>query len=332
MSNIGHRYQLGRPTQEVRLRNWKPGQAAQFKKSIEILEGELNIAMAAQVDQGGKRVFVASIPKVTGLSVTAGFKSFQIKFNPAKGIQNLLFYEVQKDTSSSFANPTVYTIPQTTLTIPTGNERETIYIRVRVINSKFQVGQWSAIDSATGSSNFRINTTRGDRTTLEIDTADFNTWIDVQTLLIPTTTAAISVSAQPGVRARMSFETTAAPPSRRRNSYYTIKFRLLKDGIEYTNAGQSTIFATSIYQNDAEEGGNAEYKEETTVFGVIISPLVTYTNSETVEFILQAYVLQDSGTWEFTGSSDQDFNLFQVIDNPIVVIDNFDVLEVIQVT
>jgi len=68
----------------------------------------------------------------------------------AKGIDDLLYYEVQQDTTSSFANPTTYKIPQTTLTLPTTEEHQSIYIRVRCVNSRFEVGPWSTTANATG--------------------------------------------------------------------------------------------------------------------------------------------------------------------------------------
>jgi hypothetical protein len=332
-----HKFQVGRPTQEVRLRNWKPGQAAQFKKAIEILEGELNTAMAAQVAQGAKRVFAPRIPTVTGLVVAVDFKSFQISFNPAKGINNLLFYEIQKDSSSSFPNPTTYTTPQTTLTIPTGSERETIFVRVRIMDSKFQVGNWSGVISATGSSNFRINSIRGTRTELEIATEDFNTWVDVMSVSFNPTVSAVSVSVQPGVAARMSFETTSKTPHRFRFNNYTVYFRLLRNGGVYTNAGSTGAFVQSTYNNRAGEAENLESKYQEAKFTTIVSPLETFTSNATVTYTVQAFVSSDTTDIPVsaTGTFTEDHLLFiysEVQDPALVIVDNFDILEIIQVS
>lgn len=327
------KYAIGRPTQEVRLRNWKGGQVAQFKKAIEILETELNTVMASQVNQGAKRVVVTSLPKISGVTVTSGFKSFQIKFTHANTIKNLLFYEIQKDSTSSFASPTTYTTPQTTLTIPTASERETIFVRIRLVTSKFQAGPWSTAVTATGSSNFRISTTRGARTTLEIAPASFNTWVDVQSISFPTTTSSLSVSAQPGVHARMTIDGAATPPVRNSSSAYDVSFRILKDGVELTDAGICRIRTSSSYVNNAGEGENQESKTEAAGFGVLISPFETFTNSETVVYIIQANVYAPG--YGLGGSESEDTilgNSANPIDNPIIVIDSFDILEIVQVT
>jgi hypothetical protein len=312
------KYTIGRPTQEVRLRNWKGGQSAQFKKAMDFLESELNSAMAAQVAQGAKRVISSRIPTVTGLSVVAGFKSFQITFNEARGISNLLFYEIQKSATANFASSTTFTTPQTTLTIPTSTEREQIYVRVRVLDSKFQAGPWSSTDSATGSSSLRISTTRGARVTLEIAPADFDTWVNVTSVTLQPTVAAISISVQPGVLSLMAFDTTPAPPVVQFSNLHTVDFRILKNGVEYTNAGTIRIVTTSSYVNNSGEAENSEVRTEEASFGVLISPLETFTNGETLTYTVQASVVSDSTV--------------VTLNNPIVVIDNFDVLEIIQVT
>jgi len=287
--------------------------------------------MASQIEQGAKRVFVASIPKVTGLDIATGFKSFSISWLAVKGINNLLFYEIQKANTPSFAEPTTFTSPQTTLTIPTSVEHEVIYVRVRVINSKFQVGQWSSVVSAVGSSNFRINSTRASRATLEIPLASFNTWVDVQTITVSTTTAALCVSVQPGVFARISSDFAAPPPARNLESVYTVFFRLLRDGVEFTSAGQSHILAISQYQNNFGESENTERKVEKAVFGVIVSPLVNYADNSTATYTVQAFVSAPSagnGTYSFNNIT---ATVIPLIDLPFVIIDNFDVLEMIQV-
>mgnify|MGYP001602115811 CR=1 FL=1 len=327
------KYTIGRPTQEVRLRNWKGGQAAQFKKAMDFLESELNSAMAAQVAQGAKRVISNSIPAVTGLSVTAGFKSFQITFNEARGISNILFYEIEKSGTANFASSTTYTTPQTTLTIPTNTEREQIYVRVRVLNSKFQAGPWSSTDSATGSSNFRISTTRGARTTLEIAPADFDTWVDVMSVTVQPTVSAISVSIQPGLLTRMTYETSPAPPTRTRITYHTMKYRLLKNGVEYTDIGTIQLLSSASYFNNSGESETTEVGSEKAVFGVLVSPLETFANGETVTYTIQAFVVYNDPDYGIlTYTIDESSNILTVIDNPVAVIDNFDVMEVIQVT
>ena len=311
------KYTVGRPTQEVRLKDWPAGQVAQFKRAIEMLETELNTTMASQIEQGVKRVVSARVPRVTGLTVTAGFKNFQINFNEAKGINDILFYEIQKDNFANFKNPTTYNTPQTTLTIPTAEEREVIYIRVRVMNSKFQVGPWSATISVTGSGDFRISTTKGERTTLNIASADFDTWVDVQSLSISVGASALSVNIQPGVVERIDTDLPSGSVYTASSSSHGVTFRLMKNGVEVTNAGKAYVapFATYVYQPEAEEMNEEEQKVEKAEFGVIISPLETCVNT-TLTYTLQAYVNS-----EISSSTDA-----------LIIVDTFEILEIVQAT
>ena len=325
------KYTVGRPTQEVRLKDWPAGQVAQFKRAIEMLETELNTTVASQIEQGAKRVVSARVPRVTGLTVTSGFKNFQINFNEAKGINDLLFYEIQKDNFANFKNPTTYTTPQTTLTIPTAEEREVIYIRVRVMNSKFQVGPWSAAVSVTGSGNFRINTIRGERTTLEIAPEDFNTWIDIQTISINVGQSALSASVQPGLVTLMSVDYGEAPPEKRFITYHNAKFRMLRNGVELTTAGQWICSNSSTYDNKAGEGLTSTQKEEEASFGVIITPFESFVN-KTVTYTIQAYIIDEASVAETWTSDEIASSGVTLIDNPLIVIDNFDILEIIQIT
>ena len=322
-----HKYSIGRPTQEVRLRNWKGGQSAQFKKAIDFLESELNSAMSAQVAQGAKRVISSRIPKVTGLSVVAGFKSFQITFNEARGISNLLFYEIEKSATANFASATTFTTPQTTLTIPTTTEREQVYIRVRILDSKFQAGPWSSTASATGSSNFRIDSTRLSRTTANVTT--FDSWVDIVSTSLQPAVSALSISIQPGAFAQPFDDVLTSPAVA---SYHatvaaSLTYRILRNGVELTTAGRVTVAVTGTYVNDGGEAGTAEIRDAQALFGSMVTPLESFVENETVIYTLQYY-------------ADSTLNYKTVNDVPtsitagelVAVVDAFDILEIIQST
>ena len=311
------KYTIGRPIQEVRLKSWPAGKVAQFKRAIELLEGELNETMASQINQGEKRVVSPRVPKVTGLSIKAGFKNFTISFNPAKGITDLLFYEIQKSSTSSFASSTTYTVPQTVLTIPTTEEREQVYFRVRCMNSKFEVGLWSTLVSATGSSNFRITVTRQAASIVTFNTLyqdildDTTEWVDVGGVTYIPSGASMCLHIHAGVH---PFSDGLAG-----NSYEpVVDFRLLRNGVEFTDAGKLTCRGTFV--NSGAFGGPANNLAEDAQIGTFVTPFEIFTGQEaSVSYTLQARVLNASN---MGGTTDQDLT---------VVVDCFDIVELVQV-
>lgn len=319
------KYTTARPMQEVRLKSWPAGKVAQFKRAIELLEGELNDTMASQIAQGAKRVISARVPKVTGLTLKAGFKNFTIAFSPAKGITDLLFYEIQKDSTSSFASPTTYTVPQTSLTIPTTEEREQIYVRVRCMNSKFEVGPWSTSVGATGSSNFRITVTRQAAYTVNIPAADFidedingvRTWIDVGGLTYVPTTASMCLHIHAGIHSYVTQdESSHTPEVVVSNSISSARFRLLRNGVELTNAGTMECSASSNYDNRFGEGNDQYSRTENAVVSTLVTPFETYTGQESAV----EYTLQISGGTSTINASD----------GVNVIVDCFDLMELVQ--
>lgn len=316
------KYTIGRPLQEVRLKNWPAGKVAQMKRAIEMLEGELNTAIASQIQQGTKRVVSSRVPKITGVEIATGFKSFSISFNEAKGISDLLFYEIQKDSTSSFANPTTYTIPQTTLTIPTTTERERIYVRVRAMNSKFEVGQWSSTVTAVGSSNFRINVERSTRTSVTLTTASVGTWTDIASASITVGTSAISCSIQAGVHAFLAETPAVRPPgaARDRTCTYYVYLRILKDGVPDPDFEETFFTVDTEVRNDAGESSDTEQRIEETQFGTFITPLESLTN-QTRTYTVQAKL----DAWSYSGGATPP-------NGPEIIIDNFDFMEIIQST
>lgn len=312
------KYTTGRPMQDVRLRNWPAGKVAQFKRAIELLEAELNDTMASQIAQGGKRVVSARVPKVTGLSVQAGFKNFVISFSPAKGITDLLFYEIQKSATSGFAETTSYTIPQTSLTIPTTTERERVYFRVRCINSKFEVGPWSSISSATGSSNFRITVTRQDPYTVNVPVADLvvGEWIDIGGVTYTPTAASMCVHVHCGVHSYVTKDVTTHTPEVVVSNSATVIFRLLKNGVALTDAGTVVVSVSSNYDNRFGEGNDQFSRTETAGVMTFVTPFETFTGQE------------DTAT--YTLQMTPDAYTINSADGLNVIVDMFDIMEVVQ--
>ena len=318
------KYTTGRPMQDVRLRNWPAGKAAQFKRAIEILETELNDTMASQIAQGSKRVISPRVPKVTGLAINAGFKNFVITFAPAKGITDLLFYEIQKDSTSSFADPTSFTTPQTSLTIPTTTEREQVYFRVRCMNSKFEVGPWSSAVSATGSSNFRITVTRQDPYVVNIPAADLEydaiageyPSVDIGGVTYTPTEASMCVHVHAGVHAYVTRDVTTHSPEVVVNNEIQAIFRLLRNGVVLTDAGTAMAAATGTYDNQFGESNDQFSRTEQATIVTFVTPFETFTGQESsVTYTLQMQPLS------VTVDSADGVN---------VVVDMFDIMEVVQ--
>ena len=324
---MSSKYSIGRPTQEVRLRNWPAGRVAQFRKAVELLETQLNETMAAQVDQGERRVVSTSVPKIINLSVRSGFKNFQLNFDAAKGIKDLLFYEIQKSGTANFAESISYKIPQTSLTVPTQTERESVYFRVRCINSKFMVGPWSASVHATGSSNFRIAITRTAPSEVLIASDEHDTWMDVGGLTFNATAAQVSLHLHAGVHAivQNKFDGTNGSAI-----VYTadvsVVMRILKDGIPL--GGQMNVHARS--SNERATAPLTFVKLENVVTGSLVTPFEAFTGEEgSVVYTVQAKVLSETFLYTLVGANStlQTFN-----DDVGIAIAAIDLLEIIQST
>ena len=320
---MGAKYTIGRPTQEVRLRNWPAGRVAQFKKAIELLEIQLNQSMAAQVNQGDKRVLSPRVPKVTGLSVRSGFKNFQINFLDAKGITNLLFYEIQKDTHANFASPTTYKIPQTTLTIPTDADRERVFFRVRCVDSSFNVGPWSSTVTAQGSSSFRIAITRSASDEVAITPAQFGTWVDVGAVIFAATASNMSIHLHAGVHPYTGayFTSNTIGATINHTVEATVAIRILQSGVVMTT-GQLTANGVSESDRSAPQSYS---RVENAYVGTMVTKFKEFAGTEgDITFTIQAKVLLDSFAWSSTTNTQETYR-----DNVGIVLDAIDILEVV---
>jgi hypothetical protein len=328
---MASKYTRGGLIGDVRLTDWPAGQAAQLKTAVQKLEAQLNTTMASQVNQGQKRVFNPKVPKVTGLTVNPGFKNFHVFFNAAKGITDLLFYEIQKDSTSSFANPIVYTQPQTTLTIPTTAEHETVFFRVRVLNSQFEVGPWSSTQSATGSSNFRISVTRQARQATLLPWATPDIWIDVASATYSPSAASMCINTHAGVYTQNSSDTDIFNTLRYGTSNFNyVFFQILRNGVVLTNAGTMELVGQADYlmHANSEDVQWFEARTEEAEIGTIVTPFETFIGNEvSVTYVLQAKLDTLSGNPSTRTATNRGV---ANTDDAIVVVDCFDVIEIVQ--
>jgi len=347
------KYSIGRPIQEVRLRKWKPGNASQFKKVVENLETELNQIMAAQVAQGLKRIVSRKVPLITGLTVRAGFKNFQLAFNPAKGLKNLLFYEIQKATASTFADSvtTTYTIPQTSLTIAARIPLQEVHFRVRAVNSKFEAGPWSNPTVATvarnffrlgvfHTGNFKTLTYDGngdpisdadadgitDATITDITPAQFDTWIDVGGATYSPSAADVCFTFHAGAQASCINHFTAGDGvARQITNDASVVFRVTRNGVPYKE--QLNLRSWS-YQLRTGAVPSVFTRKEFFVFGTMALGFETYDGTEpNTPYRVQAKVLSE------TCSSDQTSGVLTARtydDNVRITLNYTTIFEVIQ--
>lgn len=328
---MGSKYTVGRPTQEVRLRNWPAGQAAQLKHAISLLETELNKAIASQTDQGTARKLSPRVPKVTGLSVRAGFKNFQITFNEAKGINNLLFYEIQKSSVANFATSRSYHIPQTTLTIPTETENETIYVRVRCVNTKFEVGPWSDSETQIGSSNFRINVTKTPPFSIFLDKTS-NEWTGIATITYNPIFGSVCLNCHVGVMAYDARNFSVDNPTGDepntvilQEQDIAVEFRFTKDGVEIPGRFTCSVNALNAI-------GDGSGRTEMILYSSMVSPFDSFTGIENpIEFKLEARIAADSNSRkQYIDASIDTFT--EPLYDPLLKVDMFELLEIIQVS
>ena len=305
-------YSTARPLQEVRLRKWKPGNVAQFKQVVTALETELNQTMAAQISQGGKRKISRRVPRVIGLTVRAGFKNFQLNYTPAKGIKDLLFYEIQKSTALNFAEDvvTTYTIPQTSLTIPARVELQEVFFRVRVVNAKFEAGPWSDTVSSVARSFFELEVfqsqqllpeteTEADPNTFDesvvtdITPAQFNTWIDVGGQTYSPSAAQVCAQVHVGVQAStINHFSPGDGVYEQITNDVSVAFRLVIGGVPTGDQGNVRAWG---YQLRTAGPSSVFSRKEFMVYGTLVTGFESYDGTEDLTtYRVQAKVLSET--------------------------------------
>src|SRR3990172_178289 len=150
-------YKRGFPSQEVRLRNWPAGRAAAMRLMVNRLETTLNDTLAAQVEQSAARRLNENIPFILDLTITAGFKQSKVDFTVPPGLggtsrgaskhpdRQLLFYEIQPASSSSFSNPVILQTPQISTLVSGVAVGQVRFFRARVVNTKNEASPWSTV-------------------------------------------------------------------------------------------------------------------------------------------------------------------------------------------
>ena len=309
---VDRKYSTARPLQEVRLRKWKPGNVAQFKQVVTALETELNQTMAAQIAQGGKRKISRRVPRVVGLTVRAGFKNFQLNYQPAKGLKDLLFYEIQKSTNLQFSEDavTTYTIPQTSLTIPARVELQEVYFRVRVINARFEAGLWSDIIHTVARSFFELESFQsqqlladgqpdaddnnfGDSVVTDIAPAQFNTWVDVGGQTYSPSAADVCAQVHVGVQAScINHFTPGDGVEVQITNDASVAFRVVIAGVPTGDQGNMRAWG---FQRRTAGPGSEFTRKEHFVYSTMVTGFQSYDGTESLtSYRVQAKVLSET--------------------------------------
>jgi len=284
------RYSVGRPLQNIRLRNWPAGRVAQLKTAIQRLESILNQSSSSQISQPEKRELSSRVPLVQDITVRAGVRNFQLTFPDPRGIDDLLFYEIQHDTTPAFSNPSTLTTAIPSVSVGGVSGGTTRYARIRAVNSKFRAGPWSSTKTFT-TANFRINTTRiAQGSLITFTSAGYDVWTELASTTYSATGGSVSVTTQ--VALRVDEDTPVAGAASFRRSTATIEFRILRDGTEIV-IGRISAQANS---DDTSATGTATGTAADCVLsGCIVSPFEELV-SGSYTYAIQAKVISADTT------------------------------------
>ena len=191
------KYNISRPLQEVRLRNWPGGRVGAMKLMISRLEDALNDTLAAQVTQDVARVVSLQVPFIIQFNVEPGYRLFKVNFPVPPGLTNLLFYEIQHDDNSAFTSPTTLRTPQNDMIIAGVGFGETRYFRARVVNTSFEASIWTATFAATSAQSKVAITSIADVDTQLIERV--GVWQTITEFNYTPTGGAVSIMAQVGL-------------------------------------------------------------------------------------------------------------------------------------
>ncbi len=154
---------IGRPKQDVRMRNWSRGRLASLKLMITRIEEALDRAGASPIEESAARRFDDLVPFILDLDLDAGYRQYVMNFSTPPGLggthpnRQLIFYEIQHDATAAFNNPTIIETPERHIIIGGVGTGETRFFRARTINTKFHASRWSkTVPSTTAQGVFQL--------------------------------------------------------------------------------------------------------------------------------------------------------------------------------
>lgn len=143
-------YSSARTLSGIRLRSWPAGHVAQLKLAVQRLESQINSSLSQSTLQTASRKISDQVPFVLDneFTVRAGFKQAQAFWEAPPGLnghpfRQLLFYELQHASSTSFADAETLTTPQRSVTVAGLGTGQFRFFRIRVVNTYGFAGAWS---------------------------------------------------------------------------------------------------------------------------------------------------------------------------------------------
>ena len=126
---------------------------AQLKLAVQRLESQVNSSLTQSTQQTARRQIVDFVPFILDESIfiRPGFQQIQVTWSAPPGLnghpaRQLLFYEIQYDSTRSFSNPVTITTPQTNVVLA-GLDGNFISVRIRVVNTFGQASIWSVVQT-----------------------------------------------------------------------------------------------------------------------------------------------------------------------------------------
>lgn len=141
-------YKTGVPANDLRLRDWPAGRLNVLRLAVQRLEQEVNRSLGNRVVQSRKRLISDQVPFPLTLEVKPGFRQAEVNIGPAPGLgghprRQLLFYELQHDSSPAFPDPTILETPNPHIMIAGLGLGETRSFRARVVSTLNEASRWT---------------------------------------------------------------------------------------------------------------------------------------------------------------------------------------------
>lgn len=141
-------YKTGVPTQELRLRDWPAGRLNVLRLAVQRLEQEVNRGLGNRSAQSLRRKISDQVPFPLFIEAKPGFRQVEVNIGPAPGLgghprRQLLFYEIQHDSSPAFPDPTIIETAQTHIVLGGLGLGEIRSFRARVVNTFNEASVWS---------------------------------------------------------------------------------------------------------------------------------------------------------------------------------------------
>ncbi len=285
-------FEIGRPNQEIRLRDWPAGRLAAMKLMVTRLEEGLNDSLAAAVKQSAKRKVNANVPIIIEFDINPGFRQFEVNFPIPPGLggagrgavnrpdRQLLFYEIQHAATPGFIDPIIVETPQNHIIIGGVGLGETRFFRARVVNTRFEASPWTKTVQSTAAQGTITITDIDDVNTRLVD--DFDTWETIFRKTYQPVDGAISLSAQIAVGAT---QTNSVAQNTYRSGPGHIQFRWTRDIV--SDISGDVEFGDRAVISATPGFTGTKFGRGALAFGTFVSPFVRLGDEKTI-FKLQA--------------------------------------------